>query len=191
MSAPMVRAILCGTKRQTRRVAKLTAGGHVKEVGGHRRWHPGDPDAVQACPYGGPGTALWVREMTVRFTGLPFRGKPWPVVPEWRMPPDGDPHKALLPAVYDNFVAQLNAAAACVTVPSIHMPRWASRLTLELTGVRIQRLQDITYADVCAEGVTEGGIEGFALLWDTINGEKHPWAKNEYVWVVGFAVRQP
>ena len=62
MSSPMVRAILDGRKTQTRRIAKTVGPGYVKEPGGHLRWHPGDTEAIAACPYGGPGDRLWVRE---------------------------------------------------------------------------------------------------------------------------------
>lgn len=196
-SGPMVRALLEGRKTQTRRVAKLTAGAHVKEVGGHRRWHPGDPDAVQACPYGGPGTALWVREShaVLRAGDLDGSGR------DIRYRAD-DPD------------------APVTWCPSIHMPRWASRITLEVESVRIERLHAITEEDAVAEGVEredlpsdpdnfhppgsfgyvtgsvpfpEGHIyptarEAFAALWDTINGKRAPWSANPWVWALALKV---
>jgi len=72
------------------------------------------------------------------------------------------------------------------------MPRWASRITLEITGVRVERLQEITEADAVAEGVCDQvdcripvHVDMYAKLWDKINGEGS-WAKNEFVWVVEF-----
>ena len=87
--------------------------------------------------------------------------------------------------------------------PSIHMPRWASRITLEVTGVRVERLQDISEADAIAEGVTgvsSGGVtlftttgvncfqaakDAYAALWELINGPGS-WDANPWVWVVEF-----
>jgi hypothetical protein len=75
--------------------------------------------------------------------------------------------------------------------PSIHMPRWASRISLEITGVRVERLNEITLSDVAAEGVppnNEAGwdsVESFRSLWESINGAGS-WAANPWVWVVEF-----
>lgn len=73
-------------------------------------------------------------------------------------------------------------------VPSIHMPRWASRITLEIVGVSVERLQDISEADAKAEGVENpfgGWVGGYQKLWESINGPGS-WNANPWVWVVEF-----
>ena len=212
-SAPMVRAILAGTKTQTRRAAKLTANGHVKESGGHRRWHPGDPDARLACPYGQPGDRLWVRET-------------------WAAPHSDDarPPRSIHCDWTQIHYAATEERGGLMWRPSIHMPRWASRITLEITGVRVERLKDISEDDAVAEGIechehavgTIGtrvdtvrcihcgslrrdhvGVAmacfggsgtvwngntargGFSFLWESINGAGS-WEANPWVWVVEF-----
>ena len=196
-SAPMVRAILDGKKTQTRRVVKLYDGNHANKAGCFRRALPGERgEWVQycaagawtevRCPYGAPGDRLWVRE-----TWRPFYT-------------DG--------AIYlaDAGTHRLNAASEAEAKrmwpgwkPSIHMPRRHSRLELEVTGVRVERLKDITEKDAAAEGADEVGVEtgaidasgnprevgsyaaGFAELWASINGTDS-WAANPWVWVVEF-----
>ena len=72
--------------------------------------------------------------------------------------------------------------------PSIHMPRWASRITLEVVNVRVQRLQEITHEDARCEGFDS--LDGFALLWDRINEKRgYGWHTNPWVWVVDFSRR--
>ena len=182
-SAPMVRALLAGTKTQTRRVAKLTAGARVKAVGSPRNWHPDDPNAVAACPYGQPGDRLWVKE-THRFDGL-------------------DPEIAIANRDADAVQFRADEDDEFVTWrPSIFMPRWASRLTLEITEVRIERLNAITEADAAAEGLVYNSgrlgpwsvdgqfehltaVETYRALWQDINGPGS-WALNPYVWALTF-----
>ncbi len=191
-SAPMVRAILEGRKTQTRRVAKLTHAGHVKEPGGHRRWHTADFDARLACPYGQPGDRLWVRETYADLTQT--HGRCWERLNEqtrryergrdpfiWYRA-DGDQ-----PDVGDGALNPERWR------PSIHMPRSRSRITLEITGVRVERLNEISGADCIAEGIVEGeapqyvfGLhEAYRNLWESINGPGS-WITNPWVWVVEF-----
>ena len=155
-SGAMVRAILDGTKTQTRRVMKpprLSA----------RDWQTGDSNI--ACPYGEAGDRLWVRETWVNHFGHIL-------------------HRA-------DFEPGSFEYGAKGWKPSIHMPRAHSRLSLDITGVRVERLQDISAADKEAEGLpaAEGyGPAAFADLWDQINAKRgYSWASNPWVWVVSFA----
>lgn len=162
MSKPMVIATLEDRKSQTRRITSWPimskSDGAKKRVflkedldlvntllkEKHR-----DPMRIPSCPYGRIGEKLWVRESHHRFTGCAFEGKPWEGFVE---SPDGDPYKARCYAD-SPILDAAKAAAACIGVPSIFMPRWFSRITLEITDVRIQKLQDISEEDAKAEGV--------------------------------------
>lgn len=179
-SAQMVRAILEGRKTQTRRVARLTDAGRVSRGG--RNWHVDDPEAVIACPYGVRGDTLWVRETHyVQSAGYL----------------DGSGRLILYRATEPD--------APCTWTPSIFMPRWASRITLEIKGVRLERLHTITEADARAEGamyhdgrgvghsgwrhdykdVHADARSSFARLWADINGAES-WHANPIVWAVTF-----
>jgi hypothetical protein len=187
-SAPMVRALLAGNKTQTRRVVK----------GAALDWLAPDmftPEFVATsenglCPYGVPGDRLWVREahaLHERFTDVVR------VV-----------YAASLPGSWTEATREFPASNADgLTIkpyqegfrPSIHMPRWASRITLEITDVRVERLNDISASDALAEGMTfpngmEWGsdpVDAYRGLWDHINGPG-AWAANPWVWVVAFRV---
>lgn len=131
-SAPMVRAILDGRKMQTRRVMKPqpSTGAHWQPImlSGHGGWVDGH-GAPLRCPYGQLGDRLWVRETHARCgSEVRYRAD--------QSDPDDYPGANFQP-----------------WHPSIHMPRWASRLTLEVTSVRVERLQDIRAADIIAEGI--------------------------------------
>lgn len=128
------------------------------------------------CPYGIPGHSLWVKET-------------------WARHPDGDGvvYRATDPGWDDEGQIKWR--------PSIYMPRTASRITLETTGVRAERLQDISERDAMSEGVERDGAgwrnyyhvaarDSFASLWDSINGKRAPWASNPWVWVVTFARKE-
>ena len=192
-SGPMVRAILTGAKTQTRRVVRLPGGepwrlGHVDEDGAcfsrANRTVMGREVVTESweipCPYGVPGERLWVREA--------FRQGDGSMSVHYRADPDevsGGPWR-----------------------PSIHMPRWASRLTLEITDVRVQRLTEISEADARAEGmefhdgggvghsgwrhsreygfVQETAVEAFRVAWRHINDKRAPWPSNPWVWAITF-----
>lgn len=199
-SGPMVRAILAGTKTQTRRLVR----GLVEDVT-RNEWHAprrlvhkptcqrshceqvddnelacggiecAKDGRAQVSPYGAPGDRLWVREAVALDY---FSPSPW-------LPPERR----------HGYRADWTERAADMVPepkwrPSIYMPRWASRLTLEVLSVRVERLQDITLDDCEAEGVkfppNARSAGNFAALWDSINAERAPWKSNPWVWVVEF-----
>jgi hypothetical protein len=196
-SGPMVRAILDGTKTQTRRVVK---GQHEDVADGFgtsgpryamhdgkpwMQWieRPGEIGGCEIdCPYGQPGDRLWVREAFAKNEVLPLEHRA--------------PGEFIYRAELENGVTKYSAR----WTPSIHMPRRASRITLEITSVRVERLQEISEADAQAEGADiqkecEGGQwiicgprigsyrEGFRWLWSSTYGADS-WAANPWVWVV-------
>lgn len=189
-SAPMVRAILEARKTQTRRVVFKD---DCQDC--HQPWwcsgtHWQDGDELLHCPYGVAGDHLWVRETFCvgyeyapgEFTALPFDGCERVRKTFYRATDDDAPDEPRRP-----------------WKPSIHMPRWASRITLEVVSVRVERLQDITEADAKAEGV-EPYLSGeyslyldsnertnLARLWDSINAKRgFGWDANPWVWVIEF-----
>lgn len=191
-SAPMVRALLAGTKTQTRRVVKPEPT-HFNPAGVPRRAKPEGPSTVITCPYGQPGDRLWVRETHA-------------INPH---PSELGLTRDMIPGTWDSAVAAagrvIYAADPGAEIeldgrqwrPSIHMPRAASRITLEITGVRVERLQDISEADAVAEGCQPQCEHdedrrhqytarwAYEVLWDRING-RSSWGANPWVWVVEF-----
>lgn len=188
-SGAMVRALLAGTKTQTRRVAKTDITIGRDSILAPNRGQKHAPvfllpehaaDAVAYCPYGQPGDRLWVREAFGHF----------------------ERNDNFTPGCEVFYRADGESLAVEPWRPSIHMPRWASRITLEVTGVRVERLQDISEADALAEGIVRLRDDGFGLadtahyhytdpresyfsLWETINGEGSVEA-NPWVWAVDF-----
>lgn len=222
-SSPMVRAILNGTKTQTRREVKPQPSTYHDEepywfIGGYRVWrHTGTFNTLRtggkevSCPFGDVGDRLWVRETFALEHQVETDQKPphndrrpikyegyeddyW-VQPHYRAT-DETPHLAYedMPEGVDHM---------CRWRPSIHMPRWASRITLEITKVRVQRLNEISDEDALAEGIqksrdeygyqadSEGRhysgdpIESFAGLWEFCYGDGS-WEANPLVWVIEF-----
>ena len=170
-SAPMVRALLNGSKTQTRRVVKPTPEWIGQSGVLSYRGRVGLPHALS--PYGQPGDRLWVRE-----TWMDLRGV------------EGALGGAMYRATFGN------APEGGKWRPSIHMPRWASRITLEITSVRVERLQDISEADALEEGITYNDLPNNGLaprrartwycsLWEQINGPGS-WDANPWVWVIEF-----
>lgn len=201
----MVRAILEGRKTQTRRVVNPSiaqsewlsqdflnrASFRVLHKNGNAQFDYPDSDASNplTCiksPYGVPGDRLWVRE---RFC-----------IPSKKVCPDQKPIYAA-----DGDAPSLKT----IWKPSIHMPRWASRITLEVTDIRVERLTDISEADALAEGIKRTGVQhyfggaphrvhgcpthhptagmAFKTLWEYIYGPGS-WALNPWVWVYSFDV---
>jgi hypothetical protein len=130
-SAEMVRAILDGRKTQTRRNIKYTTEHRGPINPAYLEAHKDHPGWKDICPYGQPGDFLWVREAHAISANPDL--KPW-----YRL--DHEEARSSGPRVDVKWR------------PSIHMPRWASRITLEVKGVRVERLQDISEDDAKAEG---------------------------------------
>lgn len=198
-SGPMVRAILDGRKTVTRRPVKLRGRWVIeqREDGGlwpyDPTWSHGDDGSPWiACPYGQPGDRLWVRETWCyahpdyhdeaegrRMGDRPVREYPAPWWCHYAATDDVDEPRWRSP---------------------LYMPRWASRITLEVVDVRVERLHDITEEDAASEGVRAEDVAvgnlrvlhemghlryGFATLWERINGPGS-WAANPWVWRVEF-----
>lgn len=192
-SGEMVRAILDGRKTQTRRVLKPSWSRCLDLT---------DPDdrarAVEQCPYGVPGDRLWVRETWADVNSsegpaLLYRAdggmRTWHEFsetfgPDYGAGPSMD--YVAYPGEYVMWWSDLLAGEPDHRWrPSIYMPRWASRLTLEVTEVRVERVQEVSEEDARAEGV--GTREQFIDLWGSINMKRgYGWAKNPWVWVVSF-----
>jgi hypothetical protein len=191
-SGPMVRAILEGRKTQTRWVMKPQPVLDGDMVGhpalcGLFGAHVFGPCAAKMipCPYGAPGDRLWVRETWAPIVQIADVDLPAGLVE--KADPRGGVQLIAYRATTEDFVwadgdGYAMEGRSCWR-PSIHMPRWASRLLLEVTEVRVQRLQEISEEDARAEGVESRGA--FCGLWDTINGNGS-WRENPWVWCVSF-----
>lgn len=187
-SAEEVQAIRDGRKTQTRRVVKPqprnrnTTAVAIAGDGIYEEFSPRGllvDTRTWRCPYGQPGSRLWVRE------GFYTAGD----------------NKKLLGYVADSDHPH---GEPYYKKPPIHMPRWASRLTLTLTDVRVERVQEISEADARAEGVelpptvlfptVNTGyklIQEYRRLWDSLNEARgYGWSSNCFVWVVEFARRK-
>ncbi|MGE4778041.1 morphogenetic protein [Yersinia enterocolitica] len=186
-NAEMVNAILSGRKTQTRRIISEKTL-HLFDVAASAgECHPlelcderSQSYYLEFCPLGNPGDQLWVRETWNKHGGL------------------------LTYRADHDWIEEMRKATVCPAkwVPSIHMPRWASRINLLITGFRVERLQDISQEDAQAEGMEltgwrptysdpdSGGeyetpYDNFAELWTSIYGEES-WQANPWVWVIEF-----
>ncbi|PXW42119.1 hypothetical protein DET57_114111 [Klebsiella oxytoca] len=213
----MVRALLDGRKTQTRRIMSvqpessefglryITESSLVKEVGMYF-WSLSDACGMKArskpfaCPYGKPGDKIWVRETwSSDFANYYPNDRVWYAADNNRQ----------LDIEVVNGVRGIYSPESDVHVPfrwhpSIHMPRWASRILLEITDVRVERLNAISEEDARAEGIIDGGClncgepepcgcanpepdatDAFAYLWQSIYGQES-WNANPWVWVIEF-----
>jgi hypothetical protein len=192
--SPIVRALLDGRKTMTRRVVKPqpSHGFGRPEVEPDGRWvfcreRTRLEWEERRCPYGRPGDQLWVRETWASDERgrVAYRAseETWPTHAKVK---DG------------------SGWVSWAWRPSIHMPQWASRITLEITGVRVERAHQITEADVLAEGVDPADVDkfrkwfhpddvhalAFGELWEGIHGPGS-WARNPWVWCLSFRRVEP
>jgi hypothetical protein len=189
-----VRAIVAGRKTQARRLVDLQLDGANSEA---HLTKVKSTQALGSCPYGGPGDRLWVSESIRREDDgrwhyaadnkLVVRARKIKIAPLTVLSPHGVPAD---------------------TLAADYMPRWAARLVLEITDLRVQRLQDISIEDAIAEGPPcwscGGPVDGigkkgcvcfgsksaarasFVMLWEQSHAETEPWTSNPWVWVLTF-----
>lgn len=199
----MVQAIYKDFKRQTRRVIDLDLVDRFDPPRGKEDIAAGYPfaqmddgehiSAVKLCPYGQSGDRLWVRERVQIYghwarNGLTVSGRQ-----KWRFMT----HDSRQVRYNGDFVAQpaKKEAFGFWSRPSIFMPRWASRITLEITNVRAERLHDMDNNDALWEGTPDLRTmennwdlrDCFAVLWDSINAKRgYSWTSNPWVWALEF-----
>jgi hypothetical protein len=213
-SAPMVRAILAGTKTQTRRVVSAQPPAEfpyaLPDVHGHCLWHAGDPEDeawpdgdTLRCKHGLKGDRLWVQE-SYHVLG---HGAVGPCLTVKYLADGAVRTVEVSPETYEKFRARKTAAA----LGGRFMYRDISRMALELVRVGVERLSHITCADAIAEGIEatslpalsgtfyrdyalknhdpfewySSPVESYRSLWESINGAGS-WAANPWVWVIEF-----
>ena len=192
--AEMVKAILDERKTQTRRIIKPQPDGPLVTDGSiwvkQGKIHVAPADRAWYCPYGTVGDRLWVRETFAIIDTT------------------DDMLEVYYPADETRFWYRVNDktwekyGASAFTMsnrPSIFMPRWASRIDLEIASIRVQRVQDIGEGEAVREGISieyacavqRSPIVLFRELWDRINAHRgYSWASNPWVWVVEFTPRE-
>ncbi|HBX1989387.1 TPA: morphogenetic protein [Klebsiella pneumoniae] len=181
----MVRALLDGRKTQTRRPVKFPV--HDKNLGcelaGNELAGELSAGNYLNSAFGKPGDRIWVRETFCPVDDTQYGGEKWV---DYRATPKFEESH---PAGWDSAP---NDAEALKWRPSIHMPRWASRILLEITGVRVERLKSISDRDALREGCSTADMKSgdcvadvFARLWASIYGSDS-WNANPWVWVISF-----
>lgn len=191
-SAQMVRAILDGRKTQTRRALNQQPPAGTQFVmfdRGRSMWMASDQFGhgfLLKVPYAA-GDTLWVRETWVRAWEMDEDGKP-ATAEQTFYRADGEPFSH-----WDNGDGTTRDTVPWR--PSIHMPRWASRIALRVADVRVQRLQDISEEDARAEGVSphsdrrnsEPHVASYADLWNSLNSKRGlGWETNPWVAAISF-----
>lgn len=196
-STDMVTAILDGRKTQTRRVIKNTDGTPVENDDMSYDYEGENVETVMdfsktypywkenKCPYGNPEDLLYVRETFSVVPKTAYRNSD-----VFQIESVENDHDAFI------YKASFDLSTGGIRwKPSIHMPKIASRIWLKVTGVRVERVQDISGKDAVMEGVkttSEYARDYFANLWDSINAKRdggiYAWEKNPWVWVVDFEV---
>lgn len=202
-NSEMVRAIVSGRKTQTRRIMKvqpesnqlglllITDSTKHSDIG---KYHWAESNATGnhvrsklfLCPFGTVGDRIWVREgffpAPLEMQSEPPRKTMWNIA--YR---DGMQMEKLAPAEYNPTIYNYER-----WTPSIHMPRWASRILLEITDVRVERLKSISDRDALREGCSAADMKSgdcvadvFARLWASIYGSDS-WNANPWVWVISF-----
>ena len=215
MSKLMIRAILDGRKSMTRRVVK----GLDKLAVQHQQYHIGqiryDTEdyftrfeklagwsafadtspygTLVKCPYGQAGDGLYVKETHYRFghwvkNGLTKTGRQ-----KWLFKPNDNEVRFMdnPPTVNVHRLSE-KTAVGWFKRSSLFLPKSLARLHLEITNIRVERLQDIAPLDAIREGLEgechfgDNWKERFGILWDSINSKTHPWESNPFVWVIEF-----
>ena len=208
-NSEMVRAVMEGRKTQTRWIvnpepdspqlleSRTAESGCVYAIHANRsnvhqgrfRWD---------CPFGQPGDRLWVRETArCEFSREDFTNQVFRTNVAYRADGKSKTFETNKPSKWFPDRTNLTAAGELPWCPSIHMPRWASRITLEITSVRVERLNSMTESDALAEGCNGGrdSIPGYMYsatphehfhhVWQSIYG-KESWQANPWVWVIEF-----
>lgn len=190
-STPEVRALLDGLKTQTRRVVKPQPTYVVPGVGTPCFIPEGKTGKEIRCPYNAPGDRLWVREAWAHdaLSLADCRARREDAMHAARDILGHGPYYRADP---------VHEGSGLRWVSPLYMPRWASRITLEITDVRVRLLNDISDDDARAEGVSEGRVIGsagsastrgpvgeYVRLWDSTNSAT-PWTSNPWVWVLSF-----
>ncbi len=190
-----VRAILAGTKTQTRRVVKHPTINRVTRVHSYKGQTEFDlimgdeSGTVIACPHGKPDDHLWVREscqaeeLEDGLDGVRY-------LADNTFREIGNSEEA----AHDFLNMYYYGLQESAPVPPIHTPRWASRITLQVMDIRVERVQAITSGDAKAEGIDamkfpHEWLPAYAERWDSINAKRgYSWMMNPWVWVVEFKV---
>lgn len=208
-SGAMVRALLDSSKTQTRRVMKPQPEPIPKECecGSPGFWLPfnaaqsmvRNEEMAWACPFGGAGNQIWVRETFYAYGRWETRYSEKKKRDEWHFVDITIECDRAYQYAADNPDVPLptsrgGALPGWYKRPAIFMPRVASRINLSIEAVRVERLQDISEADALGEGVTpeatDEAINAYRMLWESLNGPDS-WAANPWVWVIEFKRIKP